>query len=457
MKRFNFSYFYILITSISIITSHHTHAKPWQKTVIVMEDIAQKFDQNSSCDIQQWANKLQNSCKCCLIKKAYEVLSGEASAIKSIEECINEKKECDTGIIDNLLDQAELPDTDENQETILKELLTFLYNQSIIVKEIEPGGTFFDSNGHFKTNFVGQFLEQAFKAGILKEPDFKSSSCITAEDIMKEKGFQTRQLLKVQTTCGSTKKSYILKEIATGPDEILRLTESSIIADLKPYIFPNIIAGYPTFIMPTAYISYRYNDKNHYLSLMPESSGIKLDKLAQMYLEKKISKDMVKKIYYETGKAFSLLHKAFMHKYGNLQSDKVLKTTLVHGDAHQANIFYDITNNQVIFIDNERIKNYSPKTPSWEIEYFFFTTFALFTPKEVKNNTIFFNDWIYLTTKAFIQGYVSIYERQQKTNALHEIYNELRQDKRYIQYQEGMEKALQELIKEDKTTITEKI
>ncbi len=434
-----FSFIYTLFFSLSLVG-----ASP--KTVVIIGEVVKEFDDQTPCDFQYWASKLENSCKCCLIKRAPDVIANKKTVQAVIDECITKEKQCDLTVIETLLNQEKISSRDRQQA--LKKLITLLYDHSVIVKDAKSGTSTFDPQGNFKESAIPAFLEQAFKDGVLTNPDFKSASCITAKDIMSEKGYQTKQLFEVSSTCSGKKKEYVLKEIASGTAEILRLTQSVLVPELDSYINPKYVAGYPLFIMPTAYISYRYNDKDHYLALMPKSEGIKASSAIALYKQKQISLQEVEKMFYEIGRALSLFHKKFMEKYKDkAQPNILLNQTMVQGDAHQANIFYDPITNTVILIDNERIADYSPRSPLWEIQYFFFTTLSLFTSASIKTDKPFMKEWIYLTMKNFMLGYISAYYKEQRTQLVNELYNGMKTDTRSTPYKDVVDRVFNELQK----------
>lgn len=415
------------------------------KTVVIIGEVAKEFNDQTPCDFQYWANKLENSCKCCLIKRTPDLMANKRTAQAIIDECIA-KKQCDLTIIETLLKHEKI--ADPNREQALKKLIILLYDHSVIVKEVKASNSTFDTQGNFIESAIPSFLAQSFKDEVLTNSDFKTASCMTAKDIISQKGYQTRQLFLVSSTCRGSKQEYILKEISSGTQEILRLIQSVLVPELSPYIYPNHVAGYPIFIMPLAYVSYRYNGKDHYLALMPKSEGIKVDSFVELYQKKQVTTQEVEKAFYEIGRQLSAFHKKFMEKYKNLAKPNILlNQTMVQGDAHQANIFYDKKTNTVILIDNERIQNYSPRPPIWDIQYFFFITLGLFTPAAIKNNKPFLQDWLYLTMKNFILGYISIYDKKQQPQLINELYEGIKAYKDAPQYKETIDRVFNELKK----------
>lgn len=441
-KKLSIYFFIFLFCSfLSVIQAGNS-----LKTVVIIGEIVKEFDEQTPCDFQYWANKLENSCKCCLIKRAPELFSNKSNATDIVNECLTSKKQCDVTIINQLIKNDVIKLDDEEKEEAYQKLITLLYNSSVIVKEVSSKDIMFDLKGEFQEASISLFLERAFKAGVLTNPDFKSAQCVQAKDIIGEKGYQTKQLFEIISTCSGTNKEYILKEIASQTAEILRLNQSIMVPDLASYIYPNYVPGFPVFIMPNAYLAYRYKDKEHYLALMPKSKGIKLSSLIEKFYNKQIGLDEVLRIFFDVGQAFAAFHKKFMHKYQSYaQQGSILNPTLVHGDAHQANIFFDPKDRQVIMIDNERIKDYSPKKPAWEIKYFFFTTLNLFTPVLIKQDQTFINQWLLLTMRSFIQGYASVYPEHQRAQVFKELYQDM-QDLHLVRYAKVIEDVFKGLI-----------
>ncbi len=413
------------------------------KTVVLIDDIVKEISQEDfKCDINLWANKIENACKCCLIKFAPEITGIETSAQEIIKTCTNpNKKRCDIDLINRLEKENKLYAFKTPDEK-LKKLIEILYKKSIIVREIHPHNITFNQMGYFATpESVAKFLAQAYNENKISNPSFKSADCINITDIMGQKGYQTSQLFVVESACDITPKKYILKEIASKTKEIARLENSSLIKALYPFIYPKREPNFPTFLFPIAYISYSYNNTDHYLSLLDMAPGVLLSNLIIKYKNNEISQEDIKHIYYKVGFSISRFHQrmSYHFKNDNQYDNIMLKPTYVQGDAHQANIFYDKDQDQVIFIDNEKIaaddnNNKPPKDPYYDIRKFFFTTLQMFTPENIKNDRNFINKWLKITISNFLKGYIDVYKEESRTQLLSELYNKFRSDNSYYNW-----------------------
>lgn len=284
--------------------------KPGQKfdfteTVISIGNIVERFDKDSTCDVEHWANQLENSCKCCLIKNAPLIDKGKKPS-EILKICLD-KSHCSKSVIKEMYKQEKISPKDK--EKSLGELISHIYNKSIIVSEVPPLDIKFKSNGNLTEEGVKQLLAQAYKENKLKDEHFRSASCLSAQDMISKKGYETLQLFSVDSNCLKEQVRYILKEMKSGRSEIISLRKSSSISAVKPYIYPNIVSGFPTFIFPFAFLSYTYGDKFHYLSLMLRAPGILVSTLSSLYKENKISKDEVKEIFYEIGRSLRIFTK----------------------------------------------------------------------------------------------------------------------------------------------------
>lgn len=442
-KKFIFKFF----TLISIILTNLDIYSQSIKTVVTIDNIVKELDDNTSCDLTLWANKLENSCKCCLVKYAYLLDQGK-SAMDILSLC-NTKKRCDSAVIEQLESERNLKD-EKNTEDKLKKLINILYESSVIIKEVKPHDIKFDSRGFFNESSVVNFLVESYKNKKLSNPSFKESSCLTAKDILGQKGYQTTQLFLISSTCAGRQNDYILKEIASGTAEIMGLEKSFLIKPFGPYIYPRHIANFPSFIFPIAYISYTYNGKPHYLSLLDRSPGVILSSLAKQYKDKQISSPEVIKIYYEVGVAMSNFHREMMKYFKDKANPEILlNPTYVQGDAHQANIFYDKDTNRTIFIDNEKITWVSPADPFKDIQLFFFTTInnSMFLPPEVRSDRDFINKWLLLTAESFVNGYIDAYPSELRSKVAQELINKFKSSGDYNNYKITIDELADSLYK----------
>lgn len=52
-----------------------------EELVVVIDNLVKKLDEEKSeCSLQNWGNKIENTCECCLLRKAQAVAAGNADA-----------------------------------------------------------------------------------------------------------------------------------------------------------------------------------------------------------------------------------------------------------------------------------------------------------------------------------------------------------------------------------------
>lgn len=387
-------------------------------TVVVIDNIVREFDVKTPCTASFWANKLENACKCCLIKNAPSLGQGKKPS-DVLNSCLKENS-CNQIIIDQLLQKENLV-TKGDKEEALRNLITSLYDKSIIIEEIEPTNITLTPQGFFTENSLVNFLARAYQEKKLNNPDFSDVACLRAKNEVTAKamGYQTLQLFSIASNCSAKHTEYILKEIRSGTHEIISLQKYFLVPSLVPYLYPKHVENFPSFVLPSAYISYVYNNKAHYTALMLKVPGELLSSLLDKYKKNlELNKNILQKAYYQTGLAMSNFHRKFMHEFTNLaKPNALLNPTYVHGDAHQANIFYDIDTDKVTFIDNERVGSISPKNPFWDIECFIFITML----REFKGDSNFLNTWLSICVASFLSGYVNAYPSQDRKKLLNEL------------------------------------
>lgn len=389
----------------------------FDKTVISIAHIVKEFDKNTTCQVQEW-KELENSCKCCLVKYAPQLDFGKKPE-DVLNICFN-KEQCNQKEIQGILNKYKISSPNKTQN--LLDLITKLYDISIIIKTVSSKDIKFNNDGSFTESSVVNFLAQAYNEHKLLDRNFKDTSCLKATNIMKEKGFNTKQLFLVRSTCSNQQQDYIFKESITGGyNEVINLQKSLVIPALAPYIYPHEVNNFPSFILPEAYVAYKYNNKEHDMALMIKASGVILSSLVKSYKNNEVTKSDVEHAFYETGLSISSFHKTLMAQFKNLATPKkLLNPTYIHGDAHQSNIFYDKDKNHVTFIDNERLQD-APKDPFIDIQYVLLMTYKLFTPENIKLDKNFMSEWLTLTIEQFLTGYIDAWHINQRKMLLEEI------------------------------------
>ena len=440
------------LSNVIPIEQNNNEKFGFTNTVVSINQIVEMFNEKTDCNAKPWSDKLENICKCCLIKNAPALDDGKKPS-EVLQICLD-KKQCDNSIIQELLNHEKIEI--EGQEEKLRELISDIYNKSVIVKEIFPHDIKFNSDGTLNEEMVKQLLVQAHQSKKLNDPNFSNVSCLNIKDIMSQKGFSTEQLFSIVSNCLGKKNDYILKGVDRR--EIINLQKTSLIPGLDTYIYPKNVSGFPSFILPFAYISYNYKNKDHYLSLMLKAPGYQMSSFAKKYKEQIISKSEVVDEYYQTGFSLSQFHQKFMKDFKHLaKPGQLLNLTYIQGDAHQDNIFYDKATNEAIFIDNEKFS--SPENPFEDIEMFTFRS-LLFLPGALIIEKNFFDQWFFLSISSFLKGYIDAYKIDERPNILEELIFNFRNGSSYCQknpwctyfddykhYEYIFDKIFEELIK----------
>ena len=379
-------------------------------TVISIDNIVNELDQRASCDARYWNNKLENACKCCLIQNAPKLDIGKKPS-EILKICLD-KNQCNNGVIQELLNQEKIESKD-NEEKI-RELIYHIYNKSVIVKEVFPHDIKFNADGTLNEDTVKELLVEAYQENKLKDSNFKDTSCLSIKNIFTKKaGGESAQLFSITSNCLNKPTDYILKEMKPGLEEVKNLEKVNLISNLAPYKYPKIIPGFPSIILPIAYMSYNYSGKNHYLSLMLKAPGVRLSSLVGRYKNHTIDKADVEQAYYQTGFAFSKFHQIAFNQ----------------GDAHEGNIFYDKSTNQIIFIDNEAF--FIGWNSFIDIEMFIFPTFWFLLHPLKKIDATFLNNWILLSIGSFLKGYIEAYKIDERKQLLEKLIRQFNDEQSY--------------------------
>lgn len=223
---------------------------------------------NESCTLHEWAAKLENRCKCNLIRHAWGIIQNTETATELLERFTN-RGDCDSKAIQELLKVSEVELKQPHHEERLKKAIINLYQNSLLIDPTDVVGITFDANGHMNEKGLTELIKRAYAQGFLKEPAFADISCLQAKDIIGEKGYTTEQLFLVHSNC-IRGADFIIKDMRVGVDEAIRLTTYShnpAIEKIKDK------PGFPEYIFPFAYLQYDYNDDIHILSFMKRAQG----------------------------------------------------------------------------------------------------------------------------------------------------------------------------------------
>lgn len=407
----------ILCVSLSV------HA---EKILVAIDTFVREIDQSTPCVIEQWGNKLENSCKCSLVKRYPDVKSGAKSASQIIQEALD-KGRCDSALINDFLHeyvspQASFERATPQAESVLKQLIESIAYKSIVIKHVKPTAIAFDQFGNFTVESLKQFLVKAHADKKLLNDAFARIDCIEVKDLIDEKGYNTLQLFLIKASCGGVSQEFILKEMASKQEEVVQLAKASVIKELQPYVLPASVPDYPSIALPLAYLSYEYAGKKHYLSLMPKAEGVQLAQLMNQFKQNSPAgiKDLVADAYYHVGRKMAFLQKKFMQQS---QQGRMLGRTIAHGDFHKYNIFFDPKTKAVTLIDNERLAQSftNDRSPMSDFTYLiYYSLDSRLTPDSFKRG-FDMSTWLKLVIYNFVKGYLSTFDQSQRAQVLSEI------------------------------------
>jgi len=267
--------------------------------------------------------------------------------------------------------------------------------------------------------------------------------------------WNTAQLFRV--TCRGDKK-YILKEIKKEPwKEIGRLKDVCNYGRLAPYIDPKGKDNLKVNV-PFAYVSYQdWNGRKRFLVIMREAKGILLQELMEEKFRKHPDSRKVKKeltqVYRDLGAALAGFYKTFVH------SDF---RTIVHGDLHTGNIFYDKDSRIITLIDNESIGRKLGKFEHMSDDLRFLFLRSLFVKKWAledlgkKWSLVDIEKWYPIVIPSFFRGFIEKFPKHERTGWFYNLKDCLLLGKReYAREQKCIKKVLsileQELLKKQST------
>jgi hypothetical protein len=269
------------------------------------------------------------------------------------------------------------------------------------------------------------FLTQAYTEIKIHHKDFSNAKYLNIHKLHIFTTFYTLQIFLViffdDNNCTST---YIVKEAKNGASEAQHLQAIEMHPGIKELIIPAIPPqGLPSLILPFAYLSYR-NQKNHihYVTIMPAAKGISLESLIAQFRDNQSQHNVAKlaRAYNTLGYELGNFHQYFMETN---QSIKIGKT-IIHGDFHCSNIFYNETENHCTFIDNETMAHSleAATDAGCDIVKLFFDFFSI-EPNSRKNmiKGVDLALWHDISLKSFVKGYLSSYELGDQMQVLKEL------------------------------------
>ncbi len=278
-----------------------------------------------------------------------------------------------------------------------------------------------DKKGNFKRKMLADYLKQSeqlksHNSGFAKvtESQIKHMS-----QEAKDASWGTSQLFKCYL---SNDNQYIIKEIkasCSNPNspikEIERLELAKSYQPIANCVHPNKMPEYPQFIFPIAYLSYTHGKNRRYVVVMPSAKG---NSLMNYMTEFQNGYKKNNHAYLQaTGKSYFYVGRRMSRFYEYHRSKRTDKSTILHGDFHMGNIFFDSKTNQVTLIDNESVCRSFNSCKSRAEDIAFLTLKSMFVSKWNEHKLFFSNhsrkkDWYDLFLPCFIAGYLSTYDQK---------------------------------------------
>ncbi len=272
-----------------------------------------------------------------------------------------------------------------------------------------------DTDGLLSNETLRLFLAQTFKEGKLSDAAFNPQhNVIKTYDLGNQGGYNNRQLYLVISANNKNKlkKEYLIKESLAGIDEIIGLKKVASAPILQKIIFPRIMPGLPSFLLPIEYCAYSTNDSIHYLTIMPKAPGIGLNVIIDNFNENQTveNRNMLASAFYALGVETANAHQLL----------------IIHGDYHFFHLFYD--NGHFTVIDNQSMSFFINKKedPAIDIVKLFMMPFSAgsyFQQFKDLIRNIDLKTWHDLTLKNFVLGYASTYHPRLKNKIIIEIRN----------------------------------
>lgn len=312
--------------------------------------VTKDFSSNTACNVENWDNVAQYACRCCIVSKADAITEDVVNGTGLLDAC---KK---NGLCSDKLITA-LKNTEGLTNTSDTDFVNMLYDRSVVIKEVSVGSdSKLKSTGKFTEDSIKNFLVHAFKSGKMINNAFSHANDLSVTNLGTGGGTATAQLFLVKNT--KTNEDFIVKEVAKAKAESFDLSLASHYKPLEKFTAPQTTENAPTLLLPLAYLKYYDNKGSHYLIVMPKSPGIEFLKLMKEYVAapSDTNKKRLADAYRLLGVTLANFHKTFMkNAQGQPDSSSLLGNTLVHGDFHAKNIFYDEKNQRIYWIDLERL------------------------------------------------------------------------------------------------------
>jgi len=295
------------------------------------------------------------------------------------------------------------------------------------IQKIDVDKKILNYDGSLPASAVPKVLSQAFLEKKISDPAFNKDSCLKVKSIAIVGSFNTKQLFSIESSCDASKApiSYIAKEAVHGEKEALSLKEIEKTPGMKALLAPaKPPQGLLGLALPVAYLSYEDNNgMKHYLAIMPYAPGRVLCDVVKDFGDAKKPENAkrLEKAYKNLGTQLGNFHRRFMKS----PKKPGIGETLLHGDLHCLNIFYDEKTGLTTLIDNETIADYikNPRTPDDDILKLFFGPFSKSEPESRKDliKGIDLETWFQKAFSNFVEGYAENVPQSQKAKVYEDL------------------------------------
>lgn len=371
---------------------------------------------SEACVLSAWDNQIEPACTCCIVQESDKITDTKVRGQDIIRTCLD-KKECTEGSIASLraAEGFESPESDDD-------FVATVYDKYKIIKRVyvSPQETF---RGKFSDEGLRAFLARAYRTGKIVDPAFAQVEDLEISNLhpvgkkSEEGGMATKQLFLVKHT--KTGHEYIIKDLAKGKNEAFNVAIAARYHPLKKYSAPAYLADFPILALPVATLEYYRWRRKHIITITPKASGSDLFSYMNAYKDNPSdsNKMRLQKAYIASAKTLANFHKAFMkNEERRPESSSLVGVTLVHGDLHPKNIFYDELTDRIYWIDLDRLGKsiLRPMSPAIDLGYillfpFFGFPWNLIFETNIRTNKVDIPQWFNDFYKPFIREYITTF------------------------------------------------
>ncbi len=440
MKQPFWYYIFIFLPNFLSADRYHTLLNNFLHTRVpfIIDDYEGKVEEvknisrREACQAPAWNNDIASSCRCCIVQEA-DLCHTKINGTKVIDACKRQKKCNDVAV-------GEL----KRQEALSLESDTFFVNKlhtryNIIKKvQVAPHEV---HRGKFSCPGLLSFLTRAYADGKIDDPTFADPDQLQVIDLKKRihddkaTGMATRQLFLVKNI--KTHQEYIVKDLAKGKNEAFDVTLTKRYLPLQDYCMPHITQNFPVLMIPIACLEYHRWGK-HIITITHKAPGNAFFSYITDYIQNPSEKNKkrLQRGYKALGVTLANFHKKFMKNgKGEPDTKSLHNFTLVHGDLHAKNIFFDETDDKIYWIDLERLGKsiLRPVSPAIDFGYillfpFFNFPWSIIFDTNLKTKKVNIPRWFADFYKPFLHAYLDTFGGDKKERA-QEILQLLRQKK----------------------------